>query len=81
MNFDPLMIILHFCYKWQIKVNEFLQEDEVTRTQISTITTQIILCLLKTMIIVSSKNGMRELIQNLDHGDNVAPLDSSMDAG
>ena len=63
LNFDLLMIILHFCYKCQIKVNEFLQEDEVTRTQISTITTQIIICLLKTMIIVSSKNVKREEIR------------------
>ncbi len=63
MNFDPLMIILHFCYKCQIKVNEFLQEDEITRIQISTITSQIIICLLKTMIIVPSKNVKREEIK------------------
>ena len=58
INFGLLMIILHFCYKCQIKVNQF----EVTKTEFSTMTSQISY-LLKRMIVVPIKNVKRDEIK------------------
>ena len=58
INFGLLMIILHFCYKCLIKVNQF----EVTKTEFSTMTSQISY-LLKRMIVVPIKNVKRDEIK------------------